>query len=75
MMGACCLPLSVSPVDQTLDHLIDHVDHFKALVGAEHIGIGLDFTEAYQESQDRTAGIDPLAHAPARHLRALSRPS
>ena len=69
MMGACCLPLSVSPVDQTLDHLIDHVDHFKALVGAEHIGIGLDFTEAYQGGQDRTAGIDPLAHAPARHLR------
>ena len=51
MMGACCLPLSVSPADQTLDHLIDHIDHFKALVDAEHIGIGLDFTEAYQESK------------------------
>ena len=51
MMGACCLPLSVSPADQTLDHLIDHVDHFKALVSAAHIGIGLDFTEAYQEAK------------------------
>ena len=51
MMGACCLPLSVSPVDQTLDHLINHIDHFKALVGAEHIGIGLDFTEAYKEAK------------------------
>ena len=51
MMGACCLPLSVSSADQTLDRLIDHIDHFKALVGAERIGIGLDFTEAYQESK------------------------
>ena len=50
MMGACCLPLSVSPADPTLDDLIDHIDHFRALVGPAHIGIGLDFTEAYQES-------------------------
>ena len=51
MMGACCLPLSVSPADPTLDDLIDHIDHFRALVGAEHVGIGLDFTEAYKESK------------------------
>ena len=50
MMGACCLPLSVSPADPTLDDLIDHIDHFRALVGPAHIGIGLDFTEAYRES-------------------------
>ena len=74
MMGACCLPLSVSPVDQTLDHLIDHVDHFKALVGAEHIGIGLDFTEAIRSPRpycrNRSAGArsGPTSSA-------LSRPS
>ncbi|MCG8345092.1 MAG: dipeptidase, partial [Chlorobiales bacterium] len=51
MMGACCLPLSVSPKDPTLDDLIDHIDHDKALIGAENIGIGLDFTEAYKESK------------------------
>jgi membrane dipeptidase len=51
MMGACCLPLSVAPKDPTLDDLIDHVDHFKALIGAENMGIGLDFTEAYKESK------------------------
>ncbi len=51
MIGACCLPLSVNPKDPTLDHLIDHIDHFAALVGAENVGIGLDFTEAYKESR------------------------
>jgi len=50
MMGACCLPKSVNPENATLDHLIDHIDHFRALVGSENIGIGLDFTEGYKEA-------------------------
>jgi membrane dipeptidase len=50
MMGACCLPKSVNPENATLDHLIDHIDHFRDLVGSGHIGIGLDFTEGYKEA-------------------------
>jgi membrane dipeptidase len=50
MMGACCLPRSVKPENATLDDLIDHVDHFRVLVGSSHIGIGLDFTEGYKDA-------------------------
>jgi membrane dipeptidase len=50
IMGACCLPRSVKPENASLDDLIDHIDHFRDLVGAGHIGIGLDFTEAYKET-------------------------
>ena len=50
MMGACCLPRSVDPENASLDGLIDHVDHFRTLVGSEHIGIGLDFTEGYKDA-------------------------
>jgi membrane dipeptidase len=50
MIGACCLPRSVKPENPTVDDLIDHIDHFRDLVGCEHIGIGLDFTEGYKEA-------------------------
>lgn len=50
MVGACCLPKSVNPENATLDDLIDHADHFRSLVGSEHIGIGLDFTEGYKDA-------------------------
>lgn len=36
--------LSNLPSSQvTVKHLVDHIDHVKSLVGAEHIGIGTDF--------------------------------
>jgi membrane dipeptidase len=51
VIGACGLPRSVKPENPTLDDLLDHIDHFTKLVGHERVGIGLDFTEAYQESK------------------------
>ena len=51
MIGACCLPRAVSPKAPTLDDLIGHIAHFRALVGAEHVGLGLDFTEGYREAR------------------------
>ncbi len=51
MMGLCCLPLSVKPHAPTVEDLVDHADHYRALIGAAHIGIGLDFTAAYQEAK------------------------
>lgn len=36
--------LSNLPKSQvTVKHLVDHIDHVKSLVGAEHIGLGTDF--------------------------------
>jgi membrane dipeptidase len=48
VLGICGLPKSVHPDKPTLEHMLDHCDHYRALVGVEHIGIGLDFTEAYK---------------------------
>lgn len=49
VMGLCGLPRTVRAEAPTLDHMIDHCDHYAALVGIENVGVGLDFTEAYQE--------------------------
>lgn len=50
VMGICGLVKSVWPEHATLDHMLDHLDHYVKLVGYEHVGLGLDFTEAYQEA-------------------------
>lgn len=50
MLGLCGLPKSVAERNPTLSDMLDHCDHYKNTIGAENIGIGLDFTEAYQES-------------------------
>ena len=33
--------------EATLDHLLDHVDHFAALVGPDHVGLGPDCMEQW----------------------------
>lgn len=50
MLGLCGLPKSVADQNPTLADMLDHCDHYKDSIGAENIGIGLDFTEAYQEA-------------------------
>lgn len=49
MIGVCGLPQSLSDQTPTLDDLLDHVDHFVELVGVDHVGIGMDYVEAFQE--------------------------
>jgi membrane dipeptidase len=50
MVGACALPTTVKAKDATLGDLLDHVGHWSRLVGAENVGLGFDFVEAYKES-------------------------
>ncbi|NKB55684.1 MAG: peptidase M19 [Alphaproteobacteria bacterium] len=50
MLGLCGLPKSVADNDPILSDLITHCDHYKNSIGVGNIGLGLDFTEAYQES-------------------------
>jgi membrane dipeptidase len=47
-IGVCGLPKSVKPKNPTVGDMLDHCDHFARLVGDRHVGIGLDFTEAYK---------------------------
>ena len=49
VIGVCGLPQSLADETPTLDDLLDHVDHLTRLVGIEHVGIGLDYVEKYQE--------------------------
>ena len=48
VLGICGLPRSVRSENPTVDHMLDHCDYYRDLVGWEHIGIGLDFTEGYK---------------------------
>jgi len=50
MIGVCALPRTVKPESPSLDDLLDHADYYKRLVGSENVGVGFDFTEAYQAS-------------------------
>jgi membrane dipeptidase len=49
VIGVCGLPQSLADETPTLDDLLNHVDHFVKLVGVDHVGIGMDYVEAYQE--------------------------
>ncbi|MEO8037629.1 MAG: membrane dipeptidase [Betaproteobacteria bacterium] len=50
VMGVCGLVRSVAPKDSTIEHMLDHARHWVDTVGADHTGIGLDFTEGYQDA-------------------------
>jgi len=50
VIGVCALPKSLRPFDSTVEDMLDHCDHFVRLVGADHVGIGLDFIEGYKAS-------------------------
>ena len=49
VMGFSSLPSFVSedPRDANLERYLDHIDHVVALVGLEHVGLGLDFVEGH----------------------------
>ena len=49
VIGACGLPHSLAEGTPTLHDLLDHVDHLTRLVRVEHVGIGIDYVEKYQE--------------------------
>ena len=53
VIGLCAFPSFVSAGPQpALDQLIDHAVHIAGLVGAEHVGLGLDFADEGEEEYD-----------------------
>lgn len=52
VIGVCAFPGFVSAADADLGKLLDHVDYLAALVGAEHVGLGLDFSTETEEDYD-----------------------
>jgi membrane dipeptidase len=52
VIGVCAFPGFVSPADADLGKLLDHVDYLAGLVGAEHVGLGMDFSVETEEDYD-----------------------
>ncbi|HWG12640.1 MAG TPA: membrane dipeptidase [Streptosporangiaceae bacterium] len=53
VIGLCAFPSFVSAGPQpALDQLIDHAVHIAGLVGAGHVGLGLDFADEGEEEYD-----------------------
>lgn len=52
VIGVCAFPGFVSAVDPDLGNLLDHVDYLAALVGAEHVGLGMDYAVETEEDYD-----------------------
>lgn len=50
VMGVCGLERSVWPGQPTVEHLVDHAEHYLRLLGPGHVGIGMDYTAGYQDS-------------------------
>lgn len=51
VVGICGLPRSVRPDNPTIADMLDHGEHWVRTLGVEHVGIGLDFTEAYKAAK------------------------
>src|SRR5690348_14591401 len=52
VIGVCAFPGFVSAADPDLGKLLDHVDYLAALVGAEHVGLGMDYAVETEEDYD-----------------------
>lgn len=60
VIGLCAFPsfVAAGAEQPSLDQLIDHAVHIAGLVGAEHVGLGLDFADEGEEEYD-FYGYDP----------------
>ena len=45
VIGVCFLPQFVAPKQPTVEHVLDHLDHFVEEVGSDHVGLGPDFID------------------------------
>jgi membrane dipeptidase len=50
MLGVCGLPKTIWPQNANLDRLVDHIDYYSKLIGANNVGFGCDFVAAYKSS-------------------------
>jgi membrane dipeptidase len=50
VIGLCGLPRAVHHPAPTLDHMLDHLDYLVKTMGADHVGLGLDYVEGYKDA-------------------------
>jgi membrane dipeptidase len=49
VVGVCAFPAFLTDGPATIDHLIDHIDYLRRLIGPEHVGLGFDFSNETAE--------------------------
>ena len=57
VVAVCCLTKSVAADAPSLDHMLDHMEHYIRVAGVEHCGFGFDLVEAFRERYWR-GGVD-----------------
>lgn len=78
VIGVNGIALFVGDNDITTASITDHVEHYLDLVGADHVGIGLDYFHAVDDAQDfsetvsQNADFWPASEYPAGHVRCAA---
>jgi membrane dipeptidase len=50
VIGINFFPAFVDPENQTVDRLIDHIEHVASVAGIDHVGLGPDFIKEYADT-------------------------
>lgn len=50
VVGLCGLPRSVRHPNPTLADMLEHLDHLIAIMGEQHVGLGLDYVEGFKKA-------------------------
>lgn len=61
VIGVQALPSFISARDPrpTIEDMLDHLDHWVRLVGVDHVGLGLDFTNGHERDDYSLLGYKP----------------
>ena len=70
LVGMNSIRQLISPVKekQTLDHLIDHLEHVAGIIGIDHIGLGFDFDDYLDEETLATFIFDGIESPSAENI-------
>ncbi len=62
VIGVTFVPsfLTDTPDEATIDHVLDHIEHFVGVVGVDHVGLGSDFDGLMDARPPR--GLEDAAH-------------
>jgi membrane dipeptidase len=52
VIGLCAFPSFVASAQPSVHHLAEHAAHLAGLVGAEHVGMGLDYADEDEDDYD-----------------------
>ena len=63
LVGILALPFTVAGRESSIEHMLRHIDYMAALIGVQHIALGMDFVK-YDGPRSLRDGHDPRAEPP-----------